>query len=162
MLLAAFVAAALGLVPAADLPAEGTVRLRVSSPQKPKVRRIFSARQILDLRFEATFPPLRGDHLLEVRVFAPSGHLYQVLTVPFSNAAAAPRQRRVEGHPRPLEVLRPATFVEDGQTLQTVGAVLPVAGTWVVSSSLYGRWYAEARLGGSPQAPAIAIFTIEQ
>ena len=162
MLLATFIAAALGLVPPTDLPVEGSVRLRVSSPQQPKLRRVFSASKILDLRLEATFPPLHGDHQLEVRVFAPSGHLYQVLTVPFSSAPTSPRQRRVEGHPRPLEVRKPAKVMVDGEALQAVAAVLPVAGTWVVSSSLYGRWRAEARLDGSPEAQAIAAFMIEE
>jgi hypothetical protein len=145
----------------------------------------FSSRQVLDLQFRARLRrDLQGDHTLQLKVFTPGGFLYQVITVPFvgalpppdpremaarakSGAAARPAgpppPRMVEGYPRPLPVQRlvPVAGDQTARTQYQVIATLPVAGTSITMSSLYGRWRVEPHLDGQPGpcGPA-ARFTI--
>src|SRR5512145_292618 len=66
------------------------VEVSVTSPQvrrgRPgRIARPFRATQILDLAIGAQFPRrLSGEHVMEFKVYTPSGHLYQTLTVPFT------------------------------------------------------------------------------
>jgi hypothetical protein len=140
------------------------VTLEVSSPQQRSRSTVFQATRILDLRFDALFATrLRGHHLLEVRVFTPAGHLYQTLTVPFvgqPRALPSESSRRVEGYPRPLKVEGQQSVTLGGSTLFRVSAPLPVAGTWIVSSSLYGTWRAEAYVDGGRRAVASTAFSV--
>jgi len=97
-----------------------TCTVRVSSREQPERKRassVFSATEIVDLRFDVTFPTLApGEHKLELQVLTPRGHLYQSLVVPFVRGPAG-RER-----------------------FKQVTAPLPVAGTSIMTSSLYGRW----------------------
>jgi hypothetical protein len=89
----------------------------------------FSASKVLDLEFWVVLPSTNATsgRSVELKLFTPSGHLYQTL-------AASVAARPVAG--------RPPRF-------QTVTLRLPVAGTPIVNNSLYGQWSAEAYLGGS-------------
>jgi hypothetical protein len=82
----------------------------------------FSATRILELRFGTRLSgsPKR-EHTLRLRLYSPSGFLYQVLTVPVS---AGHGHRRVE-------------------------ARLPVAGTSIMASGLYGTWRVVPQLDDS-------------
>ena len=135
----------------------------------------YSSRQILDLQFQARLrQDLQGDHLMQFKVLTPGGFLYQVLTVPFVGTAPAPDAstraerarsgaatrapgppppRAVPGYPRPLPVQRlvPTTGDTVTRTYYSVSATLPVAGTSITLSSLYGRWTVQAYLDGQPE-----------
>jgi hypothetical protein len=126
----------------------------------------FSATKVLDLEIGALMNrKLTGDHLLELKVFTPRGHLYQSFAVPFSGAAtraaSAPRLRQVDGYPQPLPEQPVRTVRDAGQVRYLVSTRLPVAGTSIMTSSLYGAWRAEAYLDGGlkPCGPA-KTFTI--
>jgi hypothetical protein len=134
--------------------------------------RTYSSRQILDLQFQARLRrDMQGDHLMQFKVLTPSGFLYQVLTVPFVGTAPAPDARgraerarsgaatrapgpppprAVPGHPRPLPVQRLVPTMGK-RTHYSVSAALPVAGTSITLSSLYGRWTVQAYLDGQPE-----------
>ncbi len=107
----------------------------------------FQATRMLDLdlvvRLAAGFS---GNHVLHVKLSTPKGHHYQTLTAPIASAAAhAGATRRVEGFPRPLPVqVARAARGPAGET--SVVQQLPVAGTPIVSSGLYGKWTASAFL----------------
>jgi hypothetical protein len=123
----------------------------VSSPQAPAARTaVFQATRILDIEMTAVFArSLPGDHVLELKTFTPRGHLYQVLTVPFTGAAASRRPgfRRVRGYPRPL----PERLLRRGAAGYEVSGSLPVGGgTWIVTNALYGRWRVDAFVDGQP------------
>jgi hypothetical protein len=72
---------------------------QIQGPQLP----LYSATRIVDLRFRTILNrSLEGPHVLELRVYTPKGHLYQVLSVPFTAPiqelpAPAPRERVVDG-----------------------------------------------------------------
>jgi hypothetical protein len=129
----------------------------------------FSSRQVLDLQFQARLRQnFRGDHLMQFKVFTPGGFLYQVITVPFVGTAPAPdaptraararaesgppAPRSVPGYPRPLPVQRLVPTAGDTRTRGHYGvsAILPVAGTSITLSSLYGRWTVQSYLDGQP------------
>jgi hypothetical protein len=138
--------------------------------QEPHLR-WFSATQILDLQFRTTLArPLKGQHVLELKVYTPKGHLYQVLTVPFSAplpTMPAPKPMRLEptveskGKGPANRVAKPV--VDDPDQPPSVAATFPVGGTAIVTSSLYGHWTVTPHLDGSLDACGPARqFRIEQ
>lgn len=133
---------ALGLRP---LPAGAgeSCKIWVSSTPASKGR-TFSATEILDLNFSVFFPGPKKNPLpasLDVKVFTPNGHLYQDIVVPVAVEGSTESTRAVRGHPFRLKVRR--------ATAERVVEVppFPVAGTSIVSSSLYGTW----RVGAWPE-----------
>ncbi len=112
----------------------------------------FQATRILDLDLEVRFAAgFTGDHVLHVKFTTPKGHHYQTLTAPVATAVRAGAMRKVEGFPRPLaiRVARPARG-RSGET--AVVQQLPVAGTSIVASALYGTWTATAYLDDATEA----------
>ena len=110
----------------------------------------FSATKVIDLTITASLDSaVGGDHVLSFDVFAPDGSLYRTFDVPFSTTRQSPQLQGVEGCPRPLpEAVATSAAAAPGQ--RSVSVALPVAGTDIVSSSLYGSWRARARLDGAP------------
>ncbi len=108
-------------------PALRLATLTVSSiPKLPGHRASYSAVQIQDVLFTAMLSPtLQGEHRLNLRLYTPHGHLYQTLKVPVIAPPPPPPHGRRKPAPRQPIV---------------VSARLPVAGTSIVASSLYGRW----------------------
>lgn len=141
------------------------VAVRVFAPEKRGERRRrqerFSATEILDLEIRVLFPEsLDGEHRLDVKLYTPDHQLYQVLTVPFqadpatasSASSHRDRRRKLADYPRPLreEMSRPEH--EGRRRYQAVSARLPVAGTSIVTGSLYGTWTAVAYLDESSES----------
>jgi hypothetical protein len=130
---------ALDLLPGHAAAGGPCLATAVSSPQgEPSGSGAYLATEILDLEFTTTLSigPIPGDHLLRLRVETPSGHLYQQLDVPITTDGSS-LQRSVAGYPRALPVQR-IGHTEGAQP--TAMALLPVAGTAIVHSSLYGTW----------------------
>jgi hypothetical protein len=149
---------------ARDLGQQCTV-LAVTSPQlRPRlVQPPFSATRILDVQFHVLAPrQLQGQHVLDIKVYTPKGHLYQALSTRFSAALNAPVARPLTvatlGSPGPVRTVR-----YQGLKRKLVSARLPVAGTHIVTHSLYGAWRIQPHLDGS-LAPCGAgrSFSIEQ
>ena len=147
------------------------VRVTASDRAVPPKDMTFSSRETLDLLLRPRIRRnLQGDHLMQLKVLTPGGFLYQVITVPFVGAAAdargqqaaAPRARVVPGYPRPLEVQR-LVLVRGSATRAEyeLRARLPVAGTSITLSSIYGTWSVQAFLDdrAEPCGPATR-FTI--
>ena len=118
---------------------------------KPGGQAGFSASEVLDLRLEVE---LTGDipafGLLRLELVSPNGHLYERQLVPVStDAERADTSTAVDGYPFPLEVqtLRPG---EAEGALEGAVFTLPVAGTAIASSGLYGHWQARLTLDGEP------------
>lgn len=117
----------------------------------------FSTLKILDLDFETRLErPVYGDHVLRFKVFTPSGFLYQDLNVPFT----WPKPRRGHKGDRDEAQAVPVASYSSGLPVQVLGdyegrrgrrrdtltARLPVAGTSITMSTLYGRWTVQAFL----------------
>lgn len=113
-------------------------RVDVSSPEAPATRRRrpeFSAAKIMDIELQAYVSRrMSGHHRLEFKVYTPKGNLYQSMNLSF-DADAPP----------------PENPTRNSRRYQKVSAVLPVAGTSIVSSSMYGTWKVEAFLDGNEQ-----------
>jgi hypothetical protein len=142
-------------------PARSRVFVVVSSPQlpAPDEPRVFPAHRITELQFDAVFlRRLRGVHVLELKLYTPRGYLYQVLTVPFTGGARSAGYRHVPGNPR-VFVEREMRVGESGTC--RVSARLPVAGTWIMTSSLYGNWRVDAHLDGAVWPSGRRRFTIQ-
>lgn len=156
------------------------VRVTASDRTVPPKDMTFSSRKTLDLLFRPRLMQnLQGEHLMQLKVTTPGGFLYQVLTVPFvgeaqpggrerpgwvtnqaTAAADPPPPRVVPGFPRPLEVQR-LVPAGGGRSEYELRARLPVAGTSITLSSLYGTWSVQPYLDGAaePCGPATR-FTI--
>jgi hypothetical protein len=87
-------------------------------------------------------------------VFTPDGQLYRSLVVPVTSRGAAGATRWVAGYPRPMPQQRLTRVTRGRSTYAAASASLPVAGTDVVSSGLYGRWRVEAYVDGAEQSCA--------
>jgi len=121
----------------------------------------FQATLILDLDLEVHFAGgIPGNHLLHVKLLTPKGHHYQTLTAPIAaDPALGGSLRRVEGYPRPLAV-RVAQPARGSAGETSIAQQLPVAGTSIVTSALYGRWTALPFLDQAtePCGPAAGFF----
>jgi hypothetical protein len=144
LLLVSLLAAAAS--PSWAAPATDCAALSVSSPQAGKggPASSFSATKVVDLSLAAAFPKamdktLAGSHLLTVRVYSPKGNLYQSLSAGVTSDARKP------------------AWAAAGVS---AAVTLPVAGTPIVTSSLYGPWTAEALLDGETVSCERAKFTI--
>jgi hypothetical protein len=130
----------------------------------------FSTRAVLDLEFQTRLArAYHGDHVLQFKVFTPSGFLYQELSVPF--AWPTPGRARAKGQPEPasnagqtgakVQVVG-ETASSWGQRRAELSARLPVSGTSITMSTLYGRWSVQAFLDGKPRpCSPIRYFTID-
>ena len=144
-----------------DRPApSGCSAIEVTAPgvkKQPRDGR-FSTLKILDLDFETRLErPAYGEHVLHFKVFTPSGFLYQELNAPFT--WPKPRHGR-RGDTNDTQVEPVAVSYPKGLPVQVLGDVdangrqrrdtlrarLPVAGTSITMSTLYGRWTVQAFL----------------
>ncbi|MFV1979851.1 MAG: hypothetical protein ACC655_01745 [Rhodothermia bacterium] len=135
-------------VPFARLKIEGFDGTRYVRPQ----RQGFSASEILDVVFKARLSRCtKGEYLLELKLYTPNGHLYQILSVPVTIDTGSKKQSvMVKGYPKPVEQQSIETDAEQGKKRNFVTTSLPVAGTFITTNSLYGEWKIEAFLDGKP------------
>ncbi len=113
LLLAAAPSGAGASQPQRERPAACAV-VAIESDQAPRAVRRFRATRIHDLAFEArVLGQARREYSLQLRVYTPDGFLYQVLET------------------------RSAPLRGPGSRFE---ARLPVAGTSIMASGLYGRW----------------------
>jgi hypothetical protein len=117
---------------------------------------VFSTRQILDLAFQTRLDrPYYGEHVLHLDVLTPSGFLYQKLSIVFN--WPKPKPRRWGWHDRDDAETVPASThfapgrpvvqlgeYDRGRLRDTLETRLPVAGTSITMSTLYGRWTVQA------------------
>ena len=115
----------------------------------------FSARRILDLGFHVELARGAPPDGLTLKIFTPNGHLYQQIDVPVAPAGSREATRALPGYPFPVKVaaVRAVRAADDGIERAVVDAPpFLVAGTNIVSSSLYGRWRVEAWVKDAPEA----------
>jgi hypothetical protein len=90
----------------------------VRSPQVTRLKRRFSATRIIDLEFDTVLSrKTEGTGGVTLKVFTPNGHPYETL-VPETTTDSRSR----------------------GSRREHLKARMPVAGTVIITSSLYGRW----------------------
>jgi hypothetical protein len=149
------------------------VRVTASDRALPPKNMTFSSRETLDLVLRPRMRrDLQGDHIMELKILTPRGFLYQSIALPFVGAAPAaggqqavaapaPPPRVVPGYPRPLEVQRLVPVQSGTRGEYELRARLPVAGTSITQSSIYGTWSVQTFLDGQaePCGPATR-FTI--
>ena len=115
-------------------------KLRVRSPEQSELKgnraKPFSSSAILDLQFQVLVPRTSTGRY-QIHLYTPNGHLYQKLTT--AKTGKQTRRRR---------------------NFEWAAATLPVAGTTIVWSSLYGTWRAEVFAEGSEQSCRARRFRI--
>lgn len=111
----------------------------------------FSATRILDVNAEVVFAGSRRFGRLEaveVRYFTPNNHLYSSTIVSIAAEGSNERHRRVPGWRHPLKVSHARSHRGRGVRLVETPPLL-VAGTDIMTSSLYGVWRVEAIPAGA-------------
>lgn len=104
-------------------------------------RRLFLD-EVRDLYVCVVWYGLAGTYVERLAFFLPDGHLYQVLTVPFSTpGASGPAEVEVDG--RLVEVIEGQWAGKDETGVVTV---LPVAGTYITQRNLVGTWRVDVSL----------------
>ncbi len=142
----------------------------VSGVENPTelARNRFSAVETADLVFHVMFPrEITEDLVVTLKVYTPHGHLYRTLDVPVAPAKGegptGSATRRLPGYPYPVTVETPRNVTYNDQRYQTVDVSFPVAGSAIVTSSLYGRWSVEVVMdGATTPCPERTEFTIVQ
>ena len=131
-------------------------------------RNRFSAVETSDLVFHVMFPDaIDRDMVVTLKIYTPRGHLYRSMDVPVEprkgEAPVGNATRRLPGYPYPVKVERPRNVTYNDRSYQVVDVEFPVAGSAIVTSSLYGRWTAEVHLdGASTPCPEAMEFYITQ
>jgi hypothetical protein len=142
------------------LQPRGCAAIEVTAPglQRPPRDLRFVVSQVLDLEFATRLErPVYGDHVMHFKVFTPSGFLYQNLRVPFNWPKAVRGPRTGQDAPVRAVAHAPGTSVQQlggpsgRRRGDTVAARLPVAGTAITLSALYGRWTVQAYLDDAPR-----------
>jgi hypothetical protein len=113
----------------------GVVDVSSTADRRHWARERFSARRTESVAIRLRMRTAGGDaHLVRFQVLTPKGHLYQELR---------------------------ATERPDGRRSKYVSADLPVAGTFIATSSLFGRWRVVPYLDDDAEPCAAgAVFTI--
>jgi hypothetical protein len=130
-------------------------RVAFSAVEKPQaMRRSFSAARSSDLIFHVLFDakPV-GDHMVTLKVFTPKGHLYRQFDVPLASGMEkrSPGARSLPGYPYPVPVQTTSALKVNKRKYESVDIPFPVAGSAIVTSSLYGRWNVEVFLDGAAE-----------
>ena len=120
----------------------------VSVAEHPRVREPYSVRNTLDLQFRMRLRTRDEDaHVVSFHVFTPEGHLYQQLQAPLA------LKEEDDGDDRDDHVTRKSR----------VSARRPVAGTFISTSSLFGKWRVVPYVDDDPEpCAAPSVFRIEQ
>ncbi len=141
----------------ADEPVDFCALMQVASSgpvSRPAATSQFSASQVEDLQLTVQLLGRVGPyHVLELEVYTPNGHLYQVLAAPVTtDAARAGELVQLPGYARamPMQVLRRVRTREGPAWVATL--TMPVAGTYIVTNSLYGDWELKPRLDATPMS----------
>ncbi|MBP7866928.1 MAG: hypothetical protein KA419_13375 [Acidobacteria bacterium] len=110
----------------------------------------FSATRTVDLTFTVVFRKnLRGEHLLELRVFTPQGDLYQSISGQVAEEGKKAEKRKVPGYAMPRLQWVPTPISHGDRRGLKVDVPFPVGGTLIQTSSLYGQWRVEAYVDGA-------------
>jgi hypothetical protein len=134
----------------------GCVAIGVGSQQKGNGRfdTTFSATGVIDVDFSVLFTQgaakrFSGAHRVEFRIYTPKGHLYQSIAIPFTvDAAVKGKKVTIPDYPQPIstQLLTPVSYNNASHLAASVR--LPVAGTPILTNSLYGTWTAQAYVDG--------------
>lgn len=80
-----------------------------------------------------------SEHVVNLRLFTPNGHLYQQIDFPVSfSQSRQVASRRVPGYPRPVAL----AYANSDRSVQgqVISKAIPLAGTSIVQNSIYGMW----------------------
>jgi hypothetical protein len=130
-------------------------RVTFSTVEKPQAMRgSFSASRTTDLILHVLFDrSLDTDLMVTLKVYTPKGHLYRQYDVPLASGydKRATKARRIPGYPYPVPVQTTSTVKAGKRKYESADIPMPVAGTAIVTSSLYGRWSVEVCLDGASE-----------
>jgi hypothetical protein len=129
----------------------------------------FSATRIVNIDLNVLFGSIQAGtmttpRVVTVKVFSPRGNLYQTFSFPVQTSPVTRGQeQRVDGYPEPVAVQALTAQTYNGARVYGAKATLPVAGTPIISNSLYGTWSAEASLDSQQAACTAKMrFSIRQ
>ena len=122
----------------------------VSVAERPRAQQPFSVRKTLDLQFRMRLRTRDDEaHVVSFRILTPNGHLYQQLGA----AQEVKKDNEDDSDDRDDRESR----------MSRVSARLPVAGTFIATSALFGRWRVVPYIDDDPEpCAAPSVFRIAQ
>ncbi len=122
----------------------------VSVAERPRAQEPFSVTKTLDLKFRMRLRTRDEEaHAVSFHVLTPNGHLYQQLGA----AQEVKKDNEDDSDDRDDRVSR----------MSRVSARLPVAGTFIATSSLFGKWRVVPYIDDDPEpCAAPSVFRIVQ
>jgi hypothetical protein len=126
-------------------------KVTVSKVEKPNVRGKwrFSAARSTDLLFHVVFKNnFDSEHVVTLKVFTPNGHIYRQYDVPVASDGSKRSNavKQLDDYPYPVKVQVVNPVEVDGVKKKVVDVRFPVAGSTIITSSLYGKWRVELYL----------------
>ncbi len=127
--------------------------LAISSVEQPADFGVlkFSAVETTDIIVHVVLPQtFKEEHVISLKFTTPAGHLYRQIDVPITPdiGSRTVESRRLPGYPYPVRVAVPEVRRVAGDTAPTIEIHLPVGGTSIVTSSLYGMWRVNGMVDG--------------
>jgi hypothetical protein len=112
----------------------------------------FRSTEILDLIFQVEIEgELQELQVLTLKINGPNGYLFRELTVPVTTAPSRHSKKvLLDGFPHPVRL----AVVEKVGSKGMIELRFPVAGTSIVSSSVYGSWHVVPLIDGTPSSCA--------
>jgi len=149
------------------------VRVFGARPSRQSQGLVFSSRTTPDIELRPRLRlALNGPHVVRLRVLTPRGFLYQEIRVPAGTPAleATTGQRPGDsgrdlgtGADPAAAARQPATPVGSPADARTARVRLPVAGTSITQSSIFGLWSVQPYLDDQPEPCGPATrFTITE
>ena len=134
----------------------------LGAPETPRV----SAAATVDLELAVLLSPRAAraeDLLVQLSFLTPRGYLYRTRDLPISPPEVEPRARRLRGYPRPVAERPAREVLRGGCRWLEVQASLPIAGTQIVRSGLYGEWRVAAKVADlAPPCSGSLSFVLEE
>ena len=131
-------------------------RIEISSVEQPEIFDMpkYSATKTTDLKVHVVFPDqFKEDHVISLKFRTPAGHLYRQIDVPVTHEVGRQGTQtvRLPGYPYPVEVAVPEISRIAGQVAPSIEVRLPVGGTSIATSSLFGQWQVTGMIDGLEQ-----------
>lgn len=127
--------------------------IEISSVEQPEIFNVskYSATATTDLKIHVIFPDaFKEDHVISLKFQTPAGHLYRQIDVPVTHEVGRQGTQtvRLPGYPYPVTVAVPEISRIAGQVAPSIEVRLPVGGTSIATSSLFGMWQVNGMIDG--------------
>ncbi len=114
---------------------------RINKPEK--ISNTFSAKKTLNLYINLYWPKNDTQHIVTLKFYTPSGHLYEEKKVPISINGEGPKKLKLPGYRFPEKVLMAKSSPNINFNVfnhKITSIPFPIGGTYISKNRLFGIW----------------------